>query len=1761
MLQVNGKRILAWVLSMMMVVSVISAAPVQVFAYELGYYGYGEDYDYLYDDEGGYDKEYEYDYEQKYFDAIILYAPYGLQVDADGVLTWCPVENAIGYDVYVDWVAYYNGYVYSVAGDVDIVRTDDTRINLTGFRIYSETHNFRIEAQVRAIGDADYFLDSDLSYSVTFSTYRDMVLLPEDDYLDDDYDAMDDYLPEYPYPPYITPDDEDGLPYEPDGDYVPVLPELGDDEDYSPTHPDYAEDDGEADDVDLYMPTPDLPGENDDLDIDDEPGWFPTLPVWPDLADVEQEITATVAPFSYSPPGSTVTDFGTVTNFSSNLPWRLYSCGTLVVDSGFIEWIHFEPTRSPWDLYIEDINRIVFAGIVIAGTSLAWLFSGMTGLESIEGLAYLNTDNVEDMRGMFSNTSNLISLDLSGFCTSNVTNMSVMFFGSSSLIDLNLYHFDTRNVTSMAGMFSGAYSLTSLDVSNFVTENVRNMGNMFNGASSLTNIDISSFDTRNVNGMGNMFANASSIMKLDLSGFDTRNVWNMDQMFWGMSSLRHLVLNEHFAFSGIMPGLSSLSSNTTYTGHWTNVGTGTVDNPQGNRRYTSAQLMANPTGGLADTWIWERVSNGNGSPSLTVTPEGAFQLSLTWTRPIGQVEEIQIWRYSGQGEPLPGTVPSASSFVLESTITTPQANTATTHLIPRPTEILAWYVVVFVMESSVNIQTNFAVHDPRLLVDIFYPPAPEIRTITSSNVTPITANIEWRAFTRPFVMPSDLLFMQAGTDFIYGPDYIIDNDLVYYVYITDNINNFAPTLDPIVRLEAFRMLPVAHMVSAPSYNDWFYNYYFTYYRDSLGVVRPFEAGSTYYVRIIAVRTLGQRQSPSANDSFFIPSNNLSSTEIYHTGDIAAINNIITTNNLAFSLANPTGMISPPGWHFVTWSEITPRRVIGLDLYAVPVIPFTAFTEDSITIDRPDLFSHLRTGVVPLITPLSTGMTGHFDATALTALRYLNLDDNNLTSINVNGLQQLLLLSLWDNDISTLNLSNLPSLQTLQVSHNNLTSLDISNLPNMQSLYAGINDLSYLNVNGLNRMAIIAVVGNQLEDLDVTGLTNLGLNWTDSWGDWIGVLDVRWNNFNYIGNVTGRAEQLILDSNFLYFPQYVDQLPPTINLHASDMESILAMRSNGLTVPENPADWDFVTSWSTGAMNPFTRVATYARITGLNLSNRNLTGNLDVRGLDALITLSTSNNNLTSVNVTNLLDLTTLNVSNNRLPSQAAVIGLSNPPTTNFIFGQQRTITTTPPSSGDDSSDSDSSDGSGGSGGGSRPPTNRPSADATEPEETTPASIVEPQTNEGPPTPPTTDYLSREALDQITDPTSAVNAVENALETLLIAGGGHLTETDMSLLAMFAEKAIAQAASIHIDSRYVDLNMIIVNQPNLEELQRIAYYTRTAIEQLLLELGHTFNRDISANVAFITTDFEDLDILVEPSAMLVHVDRVWIRTPYYDLSFTHGFMENNAATPLIVTVNSFANSPRSYDITFSRPVTEPVRLSVQPVEGDPYYQTMRNTTTGQIAATNHNPVSGMLESRIRESGRYTVVENRVDFADIQGRSAEMQRAIRALASQGIITGMAPGEFRPDDPLTRAQTAALITNVLGISDPAANFGFADVNRIDWFFTAVNTVRRYEIMSGTGANIFAPHMDIPRDQMIAITARILRNEMNYRDPVNPLTYLHEFDDVSDFADWSITDLSLATRENLVIRRADGRFMPQQTITRGEAAIILYRLYRRIW
>ncbi len=94
---------------------------------------------------------------------------------------------------------------------------------------------------------------------------------------------------------------------------------------------------------------------------------------------------------------------------------------------------------------------------------LSW-FGGCENLTTIEGIEYLNTENVENMSFMFRDCYALESLDLSSFNTAKVTSMSRMFYICKALTTIYASDkFVTNKVTYGNDMFYGCEKLNGYD--------------------------------------------------------------------------------------------------------------------------------------------------------------------------------------------------------------------------------------------------------------------------------------------------------------------------------------------------------------------------------------------------------------------------------------------------------------------------------------------------------------------------------------------------------------------------------------------------------------------------------------------------------------------------------------------------------------------------------------------------------------------------------------------------------------------------------------------------------------------------------------------------------------------------------------------------------------------------------------------------------------------------------------------------------------------------------------------------------------------------------------------------------------------------------------------------------------------------------------------------------------------------------------------------------------------------------------------------
>ena len=173
-----------------------------------------------------------------------------------------------------------------------------------------------------------------------------------------------------------------------------------------------------------------------------------------------------------------------------------------------------------------------------------------------------------------------------------------------------------------------------------------------------------------------------------------------------------------------------------------------------------------------------------------------------------------------------------------------------------------------------------------------------------------------------------------------------------------------------------------------------------------------------------------------------------------------------------------------------------------------------------------------------------------------------------------------------------------------------------------------------------------------------------------------------------------------------------------------------------------------------------------------------------------------------------------------------------------------------------------------------------------------------------------------------------------------------------------------------------------------------------------------------------------------------------------------------------------------------------------------------------------------------------------FQDVMGHWAEKE--IMFLAEKGWISGYSDGTYKPNKPITRAQAAKIISNFLALKPTNEKISFSDVDQNHWAFDVVRLVAQHKIMNGLGDGRFAPEALITRAQM----AQILYNAGFYSQSIN--NQINSFSDV-DNNHWAYVAIETMKQEGILNGYADGRFGPNDSLSRAQIAAIIYRLHEK--
>lgn len=171
-----------------------------------------------------------------------------------------------------------------------------------------------------------------------------------------------------------------------------------------------------------------------------------------------------------------------------------------------------------------------------------------------------------------------------------------------------------------------------------------------------------------------------------------------------------------------------------------------------------------------------------------------------------------------------------------------------------------------------------------------------------------------------------------------------------------------------------------------------------------------------------------------------------------------------------------------------------------------------------------------------------------------------------------------------------------------------------------------------------------------------------------------------------------------------------------------------------------------------------------------------------------------------------------------------------------------------------------------------------------------------------------------------------------------------------------------------------------------------------------------------------------------------------------------------------------------------------------------------------------------------------------FADIGGHWA--QDAISKLTEQGVISGYGNYRFAPDQPITRAEAAAVLTRALKLSK-RKELHFSDIDVTHWGYDYVAKAVQAGIVDGYPNGTFGPDRSLTRMEMTHMLAHSM-NMTGKRRGNSP------FSDV-DESYWGLGILKQMSADGWISGYPDGTFHPDEQATRAEFVTMLAKVINR--
>ncbi|MDQ8735033.1 endo-1,4-beta-xylanase [Paenibacillus sp. LHD-38] len=202
---------------------------------------------------------------------------------------------------------------------------------------------------------------------------------------------------------------------------------------------------------------------------------------------------------------------------------------------------------------------------------------------------------------------------------------------------------------------------------------------------------------------------------------------------------------------------------------------------------------------------------------------------------------------------------------------------------------------------------------------------------------------------------------------------------------------------------------------------------------------------------------------------------------------------------------------------------------------------------------------------------------------------------------------------------------------------------------------------------------------------------------------------------------------------------------------------------------------------------------------------------------------------------------------------------------------------------------------------------------------------------------------------------------------------------------------------------------------------------------------------------------------------------------------------------------------------------------------------------------YDAAAGTVVFQTTHFSTYAVASVVKTFGDLKNVPWAKQ-AIDAMAARDVIKGTSANSFSPAASIKRADFIALLVRALGLQGTGKNeVMFSDVLETAYYYDELVIAKELGIATGFGDHTFKPNSDISRQDMMVLTTRALEAAGKQLEPSGALDAYPDAASISDYA----KDSAAGLVKSGVVNGKNGKIAPNDSLTRAEAAVIVYRIW----